>query len=89
MTDPTVVIPPDGDVDLALWKAKHAYHYASPAHVSDSPFRDYFGSKDLGCRAHIPPAGPERLAADRKAEQEAQANRSKLLRGEIRETSDA
>lgn len=87
--DPSIVIPPDGDVDLALWKAKHAHHFASPAHVSNSPFRDYFGSRDQGCRAHIPAAGKERDEMNRQAEKAAQARRCKILRGEIRETIDA
>lgn len=71
---------PDGNVDLALWREKHAYHYATNAHVSDSPFAAYFGSVDHGCRAHIPPAGPARDEINRADEKAAQALRCKALR---------
>lgn len=74
------MMPPDGNVDLGLWRDKYAFHYATNKHVADSPFKDYFGSKDLGCRLHIPPAGPERDAARRKDELAAQALRCKALR---------
>lgn len=77
---PTVVVPPDGDVDLVLWKAKYAFHYATNQHVSESPFKDYFGSKDHGCRLHIPPAGKDRDDMNRATEKEAQAQRCKNLR---------
>lgn len=73
-------MPPDGNVDLGTWRDKYAFHYASPQHVSDSPFKAYFGSVDRGCRIHIPPAGPERDAARRADEKAAQALRCKALR---------
>lgn len=86
---PTTVVPPDENVDLGQWRDKYAQHFASNEHVSLSPFKDFFGSKDCGCRLHIPAAGKERDDMNRKAEQEAQAKRCKILRGEIRETIDA
>lgn len=79
MSDSRVVVP-DGDVDLVLWKSRYATHFAGNQHVSESPFREYFGSVDRGCRLHIPPAGPERDKMNRQMEREAQAARSKALR---------
>lgn len=78
---PSVVVVPDENVDMGMWKDKYAFHYASPQHVSDSPFKDYFGSVDRGCRLHIPPAGPERDKMNLADEKAAQALRCKTLRG--------
>jgi hypothetical protein len=74
---------PEGDVDITQWKAKHADHFASPQHVSQSKFAEFFGSKDLGCRLWIPAAGEARNEMNAKAQSEAQAKRCRILRGEV------
>jgi hypothetical protein len=59
-------------------------HIASNVHVSQSEYAIFFGSKDLGCRLHIPAEGPERRAMKRAEEKAAQALRCKILRGEVK-----
>jgi hypothetical protein len=78
------LVVPDGDVDIVLWKAKHADHFASNQHVSKSKFAEFFGSRDLGCRLWIPAAGKDRDEMRKKAESEAQAKRCRTLRGEVK-----
>lgn len=65
------VFVPDGDVDLNLWRAKHADHFFSEQHVSESKFAAYFGSKDLGCRLWIPAAGSARDEMNARASKNA------------------
>ena len=77
-----VVSVPDEDVDLRAWREKHAYHFASNQHVSQSPFAAYFGSYDRGTYLHIPPAGVQRDEMRAKAEKAEQRRRCNALKGD-------
>ena len=75
---------PDEDVDLHLWREKHADHFSTNEHVSVSKFQEFWGTRDLGMRLHIPAAGKEREADRRKTEAAAQAKRCRAMRGEVK-----
>lgn len=72
---------PDGDVDLNQWKSQHADHFATNQHVSQSKFREFHGSIDLGTRLHIEPAGSRRDADNKKIEAVAQRKRCQSIKG--------
>jgi hypothetical protein len=78
--DPTVVVPPEGDISIPEFKTKYAFHFDTNQHVSESPFAAYFGSTDHGTRLHIPAAGKDRDDMNRAIEKDAQAKRCRALR---------
>ena len=81
----SVHVPDDQDFlrngGIPWWRALHGDHFASPQHVSDSKFAEFFGSVDHGCRLHIPAAGKDRDDMNRAVERDAQAKRCNDLRG--------
>jgi hypothetical protein len=79
----SIVIPDDADFDPRRWKEKYNDHFSTNEHVSTSRFAEFFGSRDLGLKLHIPPAGDQRnemLAAEQKT---AQKIRCSKLRNEM------
>lgn len=80
----SVQVPDDDALErmggLAEWKRRHADHYFSEGHVSDSKFAAYFGSFDKGCKLHIPMAGSLRAEEAKRDEAVAQRKRIADLR---------
>ena len=82
---------PEEDVVLNDYRQKHGDHFASPQHVSQSKFKEFFGSRDLGLKIHIPAAGSN-AAVEAAIKEEAAAQRKrcqKMRNGSLSSASES